>query len=143
MVDQNDSDNRINEPHATMEKTDLTETSWEDMLGSGSILRKVVKEGNPNTKPTRSQICEINYQYELEDGTLIIKEDGFLLQLGDCEVRSSSPSFTSIIQCCVPFEGYSRFGFSYRIDECWRHMGIKNCASTSVWRKGLGTQYTE
>ena len=84
MVDQSDSDNRVNEPHTTTEKTDLAE--WEDMLGSGSILRKIVKEGNPNTKPTRLQICEINYQYKLEDGTLIGEEDGFLLQLGDCEV---------------------------------------------------------
>jgi len=59
---------------------------WEDILGSGSLMKFVVTEGTPNTRPQRLQNCRISYECTLEDGTLVEKNDNFELQLGDCEV---------------------------------------------------------
>lgn len=59
---------------------------WIDLLGSGSILKKIVKEGTPDTRPKRLENCKIRYECTLEDGTIVEKLDDFLFQLGDCEV---------------------------------------------------------
>ncbi|RZB40286.1 peptidyl-prolyl cis-trans isomerase FKBP8 [Asbolus verrucosus] len=67
------------------EKSD-EEPEWVDLLGSGSILKKITKEGQPDTKPQRLQKCVLNYELTLTDGTFIEKKDNFEIQLGDCEV---------------------------------------------------------
>ena len=59
---------------------------WEDILGSGSLMKKVIVEGKPDSRPQRLENCIINYECTLEDGKLIEKKEKFKVQLGDYEV---------------------------------------------------------
>ncbi|GJQ85529.1 hypothetical protein Trydic_g10830 [Trypoxylus dichotomus] len=59
---------------------------WEDILGSGSIMKKTIQAGKADSRPQRLQICEINYESKLESGILVEKCDNFIMQLGDCDV---------------------------------------------------------
>lgn len=59
---------------------------WEDLLGSGSLMKKIVREGQPDTRPQRLERCFINYKCMLEDGTLVEEKENFEMLLGDCEV---------------------------------------------------------
>lgn len=67
------------------EKND-DEPEWIDLLGSGSIMKKIIKKGTPDTRPKRLQECNIRYECSLDDGTIIENFEDFTLQLGDCEV---------------------------------------------------------
>lgn len=69
------------------EPTEDVPSEWEDLLGSGSVLKKVLKEGTPDTRPNRLQTCILRYESRLEDGTVLEKFDDFKVQVGDCEVR--------------------------------------------------------
>lgn len=62
---------------------------WQDILGSGGIMRKVVKEGVPQSSPGRAGSCRIKYECRLQDGTLVESCDNFIVQIGDCEVSTT------------------------------------------------------
>lgn len=62
---------------------------WEDVLGSGSVLKKIIKEGKPDSRPKRLDVCKIRFTCTLEDGTVVEKKN-LSVQLGDCEVRRVS-----------------------------------------------------
>lgn len=59
---------------------------WEDILGSGSLLKKVIQEGTPDCRPQRLDNCIVNYTCTLEDGTPVERKEKFKVQLGDYEV---------------------------------------------------------
>lgn len=59
---------------------------WKDVLGSGCIMKKIIHEGIPDTKPQRLQTCCINYTCTLEDGTVIEEVDGMEIFVGDSDV---------------------------------------------------------
>ncbi|XP_056638956.1 peptidyl-prolyl cis-trans isomerase FKBP8 [Diorhabda sublineata] len=59
---------------------------WVDLLGSGAIMKKIVVEGEPNSRPRRNEKCVINYSCYLEDETLIQQERNFELNLGESDV---------------------------------------------------------
>lgn len=67
------------------EKID-NEPEWIDMLGSGSVMKKIIKIGTPDTRPKRLQNCKIRYECSLDDGDIVDTSEEFTLQLGDCEV---------------------------------------------------------
>lgn len=64
-------------------------SEWEDLLGSGSLMKRIIKEGQPDTRPQRLERCFINYECRLEDGTLVEGKEYFEMLLGDCEVRGN------------------------------------------------------
>lgn len=59
---------------------------WEDLLGSGCLMKKILKEGAPKTRPTRLQTCFLKYKCTLEDETVVEEFNDLKIQLGDCEV---------------------------------------------------------
>ncbi|XP_072388478.1 peptidyl-prolyl cis-trans isomerase FKBP8 [Diabrotica undecimpunctata] len=59
---------------------------WVDLLGSGAIMKKIIAEGKPDTRPQRSEKCIINYSCYLEDETLVDSADNFELNLGESDV---------------------------------------------------------
>lgn len=61
---------------------------WEDLLGSGSLMKKILREGEPDTRPMRLESCFINYVCKLEDGTVVEEKKNFEMLLGDCEVKN-------------------------------------------------------
>lgn len=69
------------------EEKESKKNDWEDLLGSGSLMKKVIKEGEPDSRPQRLEKCVINYRCALEDGTLVEKQENFEMLLGDCEVK--------------------------------------------------------
>lgn len=62
------------------------EGDWEDLLGSGSLMKKILVQGKPDSRPQRLEKCVISFECTLEDDTLIEKCDNFEMLLGDCEV---------------------------------------------------------
>ncbi|KAG5899548.1 hypothetical protein JTB14_008234 [Gonioctena quinquepunctata] len=65
---------------------ETTKEEWVDILGSGAIMKKIIKEGQPDSRPQRIEICRINYVCFLEDETLIDSASDFELQLGESDV---------------------------------------------------------
>ncbi|XP_018576191.1 peptidyl-prolyl cis-trans isomerase FKBP8 isoform X2 [Anoplophora glabripennis] len=61
---------------------------WLDLLGSGAVMKKIITEGKPDTRPQRSEKCIINYCCLLEDGTVVDSTDNFKLNLGESDVIS-------------------------------------------------------
>lgn len=69
------------------DKKQENKDEWVDLLGSGSIMKKIIREGLPDTKPQRLQKCRINYTCTLEDDPeVILQEEGNEIFLGDCDV---------------------------------------------------------
>lgn len=58
-------------------------------------MKKVLKEGTPETRPARAFICTINLEGSLEDGTVVEKQDNLVIQLGDVEVVQG-------VDMCIP-----------------------------------------
>lgn len=61
---------------------------WQDLLGSGSIMKKILIEGKPESRPQRLERCTINYECLLENGDLIEKQENLEVLLGDHEVST-------------------------------------------------------
>ncbi|XP_023933897.2 peptidyl-prolyl cis-trans isomerase FKBP8 [Bicyclus anynana] len=63
---------------------------WQDVLGSGALLKKIIKSGDESngSRPQRSDICRISYELKLRDGTqdVVEKRDHIKIYLGDNEV---------------------------------------------------------
>ncbi|XP_055534285.1 peptidyl-prolyl cis-trans isomerase FKBP8 [Wyeomyia smithii] len=56
-----------------------------DILGNGSLLKKVLKEGQ-GERPESRDIAVINFTGRLEDGTLVEQEQNYVVQIDDVEV---------------------------------------------------------
>ncbi|XP_019879025.1 peptidyl-prolyl cis-trans isomerase FKBP35-like [Aethina tumida] len=56
---------------------------WIDLLGCGGILKKVIKEGQPNTKPEDMQVCRILCAMFLDNGTKVHKLERQKIYIGD------------------------------------------------------------
>ncbi|XP_045501804.1 peptidyl-prolyl cis-trans isomerase FKBP8 isoform X1 [Colias croceus] len=69
-----------------VEKSD----EWQDLLGSGTILKKIIKQGDESEdlRPQRNDICTISYEVKLRDGNkeTVEKRDQVKIYLGDNEV---------------------------------------------------------
>ncbi|XP_049876963.1 peptidyl-prolyl cis-trans isomerase FKBP8 [Pectinophora gossypiella] len=62
---------------------------WQDVLGSGTLLKKILKAGDESDglRPHRSDICRISYEVKIRDtGDLVEKRDQVKIYLGDNEV---------------------------------------------------------
>lgn len=81
-----DSETKISSENDEDKEKEEKKDEWQDLIGSGGILKKVIKEGKPDSRPQRMEQCTINYTCTLEDGTIVEKEDNFVFTLGDCEL---------------------------------------------------------
>lgn len=81
------------------------EQTYQDILGSGDLTKKIIKPGNLEDRPTRGEQITINLVGRLENDDDIIQEENNLeITLGDCEV----------ILCLRIFFSYLNFVF-YKI----------------------------
>jgi len=63
------------------------EPSYQDILGSGDLLKKIVKPGSADDRPMKGEQIMINLVGRLEDdGGVIEEEENLEITLGDCEV---------------------------------------------------------
>lgn len=77
------------DPNDPLTKATLEEAKpeeWVDILGSGQLKKKTITEGEPNTRPQRSDLCTISYTAKLDDGTVVEEEENLLFQIGDMEL---------------------------------------------------------
>nr|CAD7453073.1 unnamed protein product [Timema tahoe] len=77
--------NSINESK-TEEGQDDTKEEWLDILGSGQLKKKVLKQAENNFRPSRTWVCKVNIEGRLTDGTFVEKLNNFSVQIGDGEV---------------------------------------------------------
>nr|CAI5846159.1 unnamed protein product [Callosobruchus analis] len=59
---------------------------WTDLLGSGVIMKKIIIEGKPDSRPERSEKCIINYTCYLEDETVIESCGNLEVYLGEYDI---------------------------------------------------------
>ncbi|XP_026728957.1 peptidyl-prolyl cis-trans isomerase FKBP8-like [Trichoplusia ni] len=72
------------------ESSDETKTDeWQDVLGSGALLKKIIKIGDESSglRPHRSDICRISYEIKIKDTEHVVeKRDQVKIYLGDNEI---------------------------------------------------------
>lgn len=76
------------EMNSSTEQQETVEQKTEeymDILGNGTLLKKVLKEGR-DERPEGRDIAVINYTGRLEDGTVVEEERDFVVQIDDVEV---------------------------------------------------------
>lgn len=74
------------EPEQSEDEIPKPEPEWVDLLGSGAIMKKILVEGKPNSRPHKNEKCIINYSCYLEDETLIQHERDFEMNVGESDV---------------------------------------------------------
>lgn len=63
------------------------EPIYQDILGSGDLMKKIIKQGTPDERPMKGEQIVINLVGRLEEKDVIIEEEKNLeITLGDCEV---------------------------------------------------------
>ncbi|CAB3231756.1 unnamed protein product [Arctia plantaginis] len=81
---------KLAEAAAATEKSDETKTNeWHDVIGSGALLKKIIKVGDESKglRAHRSDICRVSYEVKIKDTDVIVeKRDEVKIYLGDNEV---------------------------------------------------------
>ncbi|XP_076266990.1 peptidyl-prolyl cis-trans isomerase FKBP8-like [Rhynchophorus ferrugineus] len=77
------------ECHLNSKNEPVEKPEWEDILGSGVILKKILQEGEADTRPKRSERCFIKYTCKVEgsDSDVIVDQaEYFEMCLGEADV---------------------------------------------------------
>ncbi|KAJ8679260.1 hypothetical protein QAD02_015047 [Eretmocerus hayati] len=104
------------DPDDPMTKATLTDhpvNEWMDILGNGQLRKKVLKAGQKNSRPNRSDMCVLKYIGKLEDGTVVDEEEDITIQLGDAEVIQGLDLATALmdVEEEAVIEVHSRFAY--------------------------------
>lgn len=84
----NNEKNSENEHPLPVSEAESEENTYQDILGSGDLTKKIIKQGTLDERPTRGEQIVINLVGHLEDKDNIIEEEKYLeITLGDCEVK--------------------------------------------------------
>ncbi|XP_066260669.1 peptidyl-prolyl cis-trans isomerase FKBP8 isoform X2 [Euwallacea similis] len=84
-----DSSRNLNSNEKDLVEGDEKSKEWQDILGSGIIMKKVLNEGEPESRPLKSDKCIINYTCRLEEADekdFAMEEKNFELALGEGDV---------------------------------------------------------
>ncbi|KAJ2948286.1 hypothetical protein O0L34_g7520 [Tuta absoluta] len=75
---------------AEKEKSPETKSEeWQDVLGSGALLKKILKPGDESEglRPQRGEICRISYELKHKESDHVVeKRDNIKIYLGDNEI---------------------------------------------------------
>ncbi|CAG9860350.1 unnamed protein product [Phyllotreta striolata] len=83
---ETDNEEYEHEKPAEVEEIPEPQPEWVDLLGSGAIMKKLLTEGKPDSRPQRSEKCIINYTLYLKDETVVESASNFQLNLGESDV---------------------------------------------------------
>jgi len=78
------SSNKLKSDEDPTEKKEK-EDEWLDILGSGQLLKKIIKKGISDTRPQRSDVCTVKYFGKYED-KVVDEGNDVTINLGDAEV---------------------------------------------------------
>lgn len=76
-----DSEKAASKPDASE-----SEPEYMDILGNGTLLKKVLTKGRSENRPESKDIVVITYSGRLEDGTVVEEQTNFVVQVDDVEV---------------------------------------------------------
>lgn len=77
----------LSQPTNEDEFKELREQTYQDILGSGDLMKKIINPGNVDERPMKGEQIVINLVGRLENSDDIFeKEENFEITLGDCEV---------------------------------------------------------
>lgn len=80
--------NNKDELSKSVNESEIKEETYQDILGSGDLLKKIIKQGTSDDRPMKGEQILINLVGRLEEKDDIIEEEKNLeITLGDCEVR--------------------------------------------------------
>lgn len=80
--------NNQDELSQSVNENEIKEETYLDILGSGDLLKKIIKQGTSDDRPMKGEQILINLVGRLEENEDIIEEEKNLeITLGDCEVR--------------------------------------------------------
>lgn len=98
-------------------------SEWEDILGSGALLKKIIREGKIDTKPKRQMICTVNYTLRTEEGIVIEQVENIKVQQGDLEVGFNTSTLNLTIHIFMfLFLGCSGVRYTFNTNEHWREV---------------------
>lgn len=85
LVDSEQNDK--NEVSQSVKENELEEPTYQDILGSGDLMKKVITQKSSDERPMKGEQVVINLIGRLEGKDDIIEEEKNLeITLGDCEV---------------------------------------------------------
>lgn len=93
---------------------ELKEQTYQDILGSGDLMKKIIKQGTLDERPMKGEQIVINLVGCLEDTNDIFeKEENFEITLGDCEVIQGVDLALSLMNVgeIAELKIASRFGY--------------------------------
>uniref|UniRef100_A0A182JU29 peptidylprolyl isomerase n=1 Tax=Anopheles christyi TaxID=43041 RepID=A0A182JU29_9DIPT len=73
-------------PESEAKLTEENESECMDILGNGTLLKKVVKKGRTELRPESKDLVTISYTGRLEDGTVVEEQSNVVVQIDDVEV---------------------------------------------------------
>lgn len=77
----------LSQPTNENEFKEFREQTYQDILGSGDLMKKIMNPGNVDERPMKGEQIVINLVGRLENSDDIFeKEENFEITLGDCEV---------------------------------------------------------
>ncbi|XP_012284026.1 peptidyl-prolyl cis-trans isomerase FKBP8 [Orussus abietinus] len=96
---------------ATLKDHEENETI--DILGSGQLIKTVLKPGKKGTRPNKSDICTLKMSGKLEDGTIVEEYEELIIQLGDVEVVQGLDLAIALMDVgeVATIEVHSRFAY--------------------------------
>lgn len=86
LVDSEQNNSDKDQPSQPLNEDDPEET-YQNILGSGGLMKKIIKHGILDERPTKGEQVVINLVGRLQENNDIIEEEENLeITLGDCEV---------------------------------------------------------
>lgn len=83
----NERNNKDELSRPLSEEQEPEEQTYQDILGSGDLLKKIIKQGAPDDRPMKGEQIVVNLVGRLEEKDDVIEEKKNLeITLGDCEV---------------------------------------------------------
>lgn len=77
----------LSQPTNEDEFKELREQTYQDILGSGDLMKKIIIPGNVDERPMKGEQIVINLVGRLDNSDDIFeKKENFEITLGDCEV---------------------------------------------------------
>uniref|UniRef100_A0AAG5DAB5 peptidylprolyl isomerase n=1 Tax=Anopheles atroparvus TaxID=41427 RepID=A0AAG5DAB5_ANOAO len=79
-------DDEVSDKEVTKAEAPESEPEYMDILGNGTLLKKVLTKGRSENRPESKDIVVITYSGRLDDGTVVEEESNFVVQIDDVEV---------------------------------------------------------
>ncbi|XP_041767913.1 peptidyl-prolyl cis-trans isomerase FKBP8 [Anopheles merus] len=73
-------------PESEAKATEESESECMDILGNGTLLKKVLKKGRSELRPESKDLVTVSYTGRLEDGTVVEEQNNAVVQIDDVEV---------------------------------------------------------